>query len=315
MYSILLTAWVPEEYLRPYRDTYHIVCPEPGRHISGQDLMDEIKNYHALFALGVQIDKEIIDKGERLKVIGNFGVGTDNIDVVYAKAKGISVVNTPSAVSDATAEHAIALMMSVMRGIVRFDGEIRQGVWFNEAFSDRNSGISGKTLGIIGMGRIGKLVCKKAQGLGMNCVYYNRSRLEGMEEMKYNTSYLELDELLKISDCITLHLPYSKESRHMAAEEFFSKMKREAYFINTSRGKVVDEAALVNALKQKEIKGAGLDVFEQEPNVSKELLEMVNVVLTPHVASNTLETRINMVNEALGGIIGVLEGRHVDNIV
>lgn len=316
MKKILISQWVPAEWIAMYDGIYEIVTPSmEKRAYSYEEVYDMIEDYDAYFIMGNTGDKSLIDKAKKLKVIANFGVGYNNIDWNYATKVGLPVVNTPTTVTEATAEHAVALIMATMRGIARYDREVRRGIWNSPNFSDLNCEVYGRTLGIIGFGRIGKMVCQKAKGLGMHVIYYDLFRASEEIEKEYQATYMSFDEVIKNSDCITLHMPYVPENHHIIHAETFRQMKKSAYLINAARGPVVDEKALAAALKSGEIKGAGLDVFEDEPNVSPELLELDNVTLTPHIASCTLKTRRNMCAEALSGIAGVLEGDKPYNVI
>ena len=316
MKRILISEWVPEECLRPYAGEFDFTMPDHEKYaFTHKELCDMVGDYDALFIRKNKGDKELINQGKRLKVLANFGVGYNNIDWKYATEVGLPVVNTPSSVTEATAEHAVALLMAAMRGVARYDRELRQGIWDSPNFADVDSEIYGKTLGIIGFGRIGKRVCEKAQGLGMKVVYHNRSRASEDVERKYKVTYMSFENLVKNSDCITLHMPYFPENYHFINEETFKMMKKTAYLINTARGQVVDEKALARALESGQIRGAGLDVFEDEPNVTPELLTLDNVTLTPHIASCTLQTRMNMCAEALQGITDVLRGEKPYNVI
>lgn len=313
MKKILLSRPVPEECVSPYRDRYELAIPEAP--LSYEEALKLVPDCDAYFVLSNKGDKAVLDAGKKLKAIANFGVGYDNIDWKYATEKGIAVVNTPTQVTDATAEHTVALMMSVMRGITRYDHEVRSDIWNSPTFSDRNSELTDRTLGIIGFGRIGKQVCRKAQGLGMKVVYYDKFRSSPEVEKEFGVTYMEFDDVLKAADCITLHMPYLPENRHLFDLDTLKKMKKGAYLINCARGPIVDEADLAAALQEGIIKGAGLDVYEFEPKVSSELKKLENVVLTPHAASCTLKARLGMAREALSGIAGVLEGQRPYNVI
>lgn len=316
MKKILISEWVPEECMAPHTGKYEFTVPTPEKHaFTYEEVFEIIDQYDAYLILDNDGDKKLIDKAKNLKVIANFGVGYNNIDWKYATEKGLPVVNTPTTVTESTAEHTIALMMATMRGIARYDREIRAGIWNSPNFSDIDCELYGRTLGIFGFGRIGRMVCKKAQGLGMKCIYYDKFRASGEIEKEYNVTYKEFDEVVAESDCITLHIPYVPENRHIFNKEVFSKMKSSAYFINCARGAIVNEQDLADALKNHVIKGAGLDVFEDEPNVNKELLGLDNVTLTPHIASCTMKARMGMCAEALSGITGVLEGKIPYNVI
>ena len=316
MKKILISEWVPEVCLKPYEGKFEFTVPSREKHaFTYEEVYERIDQYDGYFILDNDGDRRLIDKAKNLKVIANFGVGYNNIDWQYATEVGLPVVNTPTTVTEATAEHAVALIISTMRGIARYDREVRRGEWNSPNFADIDCEVYGRTLGIMGFGRIGKMVCRKAQGLGMRVVYYDKFRASQEVEKEYDVTYMEFDEVVKNSDCITLHMPYIPENHHIINQEVFQKMKGSAYLVNAARGAVVDEKALAEALASKVIKGAGLDVYEDEPNVSPELLKLDNVTLTPHIASCTLKARMGMCEEALKGITDVLNGEKPYNVV
>lgn len=313
MKKILISRPVPQECLEQYEEKFEFTVPQEP--MTYDEVQEVIADYDAYFIINNKGDKNILDKAAKLKVIANLGVGYDNIDWKYATQKGIAVVNTPTQVTDATAEHTVALIASAMRGIARFDKEVRKGIWDSPIFSDKNTELNGRTLGIIGFGRIGKAVCRKAQGLGMKVIYYDKFRAPVQVEEEYNTAYTSFEDVLRSSDCISVHMPYLPENHHLFDKSAFEMMRPGAYFVNAARGPVVDEEALAEALEKGAIKGAGLDVFEFEPKIHPKLLELDNVTLTPHIASCTMGTRINMCLEALSGITKVLEGETPYNVV
>lgn len=249
------------------------------------------------------VDKEIIDVGTKLKLISNYGVGYNNIDVQYAREKGVTVTNTPRSVNNPTAELAMALMLSAARRVsecnfrIRKEKESMWGTMKNLGFS-----LEGKTLGIIGMGNIGRNVARKAEAFGMNVIYYNRRT----EVAGYQRT--DLDTLLQTSDFISLHTPLTAETRHLIDIREFSLMKPTAILVNTARGAVINEKALVEALRNRAIAGAALDVFEEEPHITEALYEFDNVVLTPHIGTGTIDTRIAMAEEALANIRNFFNG-------
>jgi len=313
MKKILFSAPIPVEAVEEYKKDFELTVPEKS--LTYDEVVKIIADYDAYMTLVNKGDKNLLDKAAKLKVIANFGVGYDNIDWKYATEKGIAVVNTPTQVSDATAEHTVALIVDTMRGVARFDREVRKGIWDAPLFPDRNTAISGSVLGIVGFGRIGKLVCKKAQGLGMSVIYYDMFRAKPEIEKEFGVVYKELDDVVREADCITLHVPYVPENHHLFNAERIAKMKKTAYLVNCSRGPIVDEHALAAALKNNAIKGAGLDVFESEPHPIPELLTLENVVLTPHAASGTMKARIGMLKEAVSGMAAVLNGEVPYNVV
>ena len=312
---ILISKKVPDECVAPYKNDFEISQPADGTAFDYDYILSRISDFDGYLDIDIIADKSVFDAAKKLKVIANFGVGYDKIDWKYATELGIPVLNTPTQVTEATAELAVALMMSVMRGVPRYDKQVRKKIWSSPLFSNVDTLIFGSTLGLVGFGRIGRSVCIKAKGLGMNVIYYDKCRAPECVEKECGAIYKPLDEVLAESDCISLHTPYFSENHHMFNEKTFSKMKPTVYFINTARGKLVDEAALCKALKNGVIKGAGLDVFEQEPTVYEELLSMDNVVLTPHIASLTMRSRIAMCNEALSGLVDVLNGRIPHNVI
>ena len=314
--KILISKNVPREHLIPYEKEFEFTLPrENGGVFSYDYILERIPEFDGYLAIDVIADKPLFNAAKKLKAIANYGVGYDKIDWEYATELGIPVLNTPTQVTETTAELTIALMMAVMRSIPRYDKEVRQKIWKTLLFSDENTLIHGSILGIIGFGRIGKAVCRKARGLGMDVIYYDKFRSPKEVEEEYGVTYKSFDEVLAESDCVSLHTPYTPENFHMFNAETFAKMKPSAYFINAARGKLVDEPALCEALKTGVIKGAGLDVFEEEPTVYEGLLSLDNAVLTPHIASLTMRSRIAMCHEALEGLTAVLRGQIPPNIV
>ena len=281
--------------------------------IPKKNLMNKIKNMDGLICHPYDIiDKEIINSTKDLKVISTFSVGFDHIDVNFAKSQGIKIGYTPEVLTNATAEIAIGLIIDVLRRISEGDRIIRNKKW-NQIFGAYDyTGIevSGKTIGIIGMGRIGREVAKKANGLGMNVIYHNRKPISKSIEKMLKTKYVSEDTLYKKSDIISLHVPYNKNTHHLMNSKIFKKMKKTSFLINTSRGKIVNEKQLVTALKTKQIQGAGMDVYESEP-VQKDnlLLKLENVVLVPHIGSSTKETRQKMSDITARNLILGLEGK------
>lgn len=313
MNRVLASHPLPPEAIKRYEGRLSIDIPaEP---LPYEALLDRLKSYDALFLLRGRADARLIAQNKHLKAIANFGVGYDNIDIACATAYGIAVINTPNAVTEATAEQAVALMLSAMRGTARHDRELRRGVWNAPPFSDADTTANGKTLGIVGLGRIGKSVARRARALGMHICYHNRRRLPESEEAALGARYLDLDALLGQSDCVSLHLPYTPENHGMFNKAAFDKMKPGAYLINTARGKLVNEEDLAHALQTGALRGAGLDVFADEPHVSPALLALENVTLAPHLGSATLETRLAMLHESLDGLCEALAGGVPCNIV
>ena len=248
--------------------------------------------------------------GPQLKIVANYAVGYDNIDVAAAEQRNVIMTNTPDVLTESVAEHAIALMFAISRRIVESDQFMRDGKYVGWApMLFLGNDLVGKTLGLVGMGRIGAAVAKRmCDGFEMKILYYDRARSEDLEK-KYKMEYADLETLLKNSDYVSIHLPITPETKHLIGEAQFKMMKKTAYLINTARGPIVDENALVAALKSGEIKGAALDVYEKEPKMAPGLAELANTVLTPHTASATEETRSAMSELAAKNIIAVLSGQ------
>jgi glyoxylate reductase len=265
-----------------------------------------VKGKQALVVAALdKIDKDVIDAGSELKIVSNVAVGYNNLDVPYARSKGIVLTNTPDVLTEATANMAITLILAVTRRIVEGDRVVRRGEWKGFALDFMiGSDVRERQLGIIGLGRIGLAVAEKARHFGMKIAYHNPSArsVAGYESMSF-------DQLLATSDVVSLHVPLSPQTRHLIDRTALSRMKRSAYLINTSRGPVVDEDALAWALRESIIKGAGLDVYEEEPKIHPGLLLQENVVLVPHMASATAETRAAMYDLVARNVVNVLNGQ------
>ena len=264
-----------------------------------------------------RIDEDLMDTaGPQLKVIANYAVGFDNIDVRAATYRGIVVTNTSSAeVDEAVAEHTWALILALARRIVEADESVRRGAfrgWEPDIFLGTN--VRGKTLGIIGLGKIGTYVARRAKGYNMT-VLYNKHSPDPEAEKELGVKFASLDDLLATSDVVTLHVSLTEETRHMINPVTLSKMKKGAFLVNTSRGSVVEEKALVEALRRGNLAGAALDVFETEPNVHPELIAMPNVITTPHIASATYEARYKMSEQVVTAVLDVFAGKKPQNLV
>ncbi len=256
--------------------------------IPKEELINHVDDMDALIVRSAtKVRREMIDRAKNLKVIGRAGVGLDNIDVEYAKSKGIKVINTPGATSISVAELTIGLILAVMRKIAYGDRETRVGNWPKK----KCKGIEmyGKTLGIIGIGRIGREVAKRAKAFGMKVIYYDIFKLDEEKEKELGVEYRELDALISEADVISLHVPLTPETRHMINKDRIEKMKEGAIIINAARGGIVDEDALYDALKSGKLYGAALDVYENEPLKESKLFELDNIVFTPHIGAQTKE--------------------------
>jgi glyoxylate reductase len=250
-----------------------------------------------------KVTKQMIDAMPKLRLIANFGAGYNNIDLEACKSRGIRVTNTPQPVIEPTAELAFALMIDIARRVSEFDRKVRAGQAVFGVMNNLSHSLYGKTLGILGMGRIGQALARRAKASGMRIIYYNRHRLSDEIEQTYDATYVDFQTLLQDSDFLSLNLPYTPEVHHIIGKPELGMMKRSAYLINTARGAHVDEAALVEALKSGIIAGAAMDVYEHEPAVSPELLDLPNVVLSPHTGTGTWEGRIAMCENVCDNII------------
>lgn len=310
MAKILVTYDMFREGFVELEEKYEVTFPN-RRSFSYEEVYEMIPEYDVLCSMfNFKVDRALLDRAQNLKLVANYAVGYDNIDVSYCADKGIAVANTPDPVIAPTANLALGLMLDVARRITECDRKLREhgsnmkiDITLFQGLS-----ISGKKLGILGMGRIGKALAKRAKACDMKVVYHNRQQLTAEEEASLGVSYVTKKELLAGSDFISLNAPSSAETYHIIGEDEFRIMKPTAILINTARGALVDEYALVKALKDKEIYGAGLDVFEFGDHPLPELLEMGNVVLTPHIGTQTRETRIIMAHAVANNVIGFLEG-------
>ena len=317
MKKVLITRPIPQEVLEKFQGRLEFELAPSGA-LTKEEALKILPGYDALMVVGFRVDSDVIDAGTNLKAIGNNGVGYDNIDWEYATAKKVAVINTPHEVMHPTAELTVALMLGITRRLAFYDKKIRTGVptnQMNTSFPTGSMSVYGKTVGIIGFGRIGRAFAAKCKGLGMNVIYNDVIHAPESVETELDAKFMPFDEVLKNADVVSVHCPYIPENHHLIDARALSLMKPTAYFLNAARGKVMDEAALIEALKANTIAGAGLDVYEDEPIVSPGLFELDNVIMTPHVGTGTYEVRVRMVTEALTGIAEVLEGKVPYNVV
>jgi glyoxylate reductase len=315
--KVLITRKIfPEalDYLKDHVD-YEVGAWEGS--LNKGDLLEKVRDKKGILPLLVDtIDQEVMDAAPELMIIANCAVGFDNIDVAYAKQKGILVTNTPGVLTETTADLTWALLLAVARRIPRadlFTREKKYKGWELDLFLGME--VTGKRLGIIGMGRIGKAVAARARAFQMEIVYSDPHRLSPEEEKKFGASRVSLDELLSISDYVTIHTTLTPETEHLISQEKLKLMKKEAILLNVARGPVVDEKALAEALEKGQIWGAGLDVYEREPEIEGKLLSLDNVVLLPHIGSATFETRKKMAMMAAKNLVQGLKGERPDNLI
>ena len=272
--------------------------------------LQELKDAEALVPLHEEINEKLLSRMPKLRIVARFGVGYDRVDVEACTKRGIYVTHTPNVLSNAVAELTLALMLCLSRRIIEADRYVRtEWAKANRSTLPLREDLYGKTLGIIGLGRIGTEVARRAKAFGMRIVYYDKIRRRNAE-LELGVEYLSLDKLLRISDFVSLHVPLTPETASLIGEEELEKMKKTAYLINTSRGRVIDEEALCRALEKHQIAGVGLDVFSEEPlPLDSPLIKMKNVVLTPHMATHTVETRSLMVHTVAEDVRRVLIGK------
>jgi glyoxylate reductase len=312
---VLVTREIPEAGLEPLED-FDITILSDGPPERDELLQAAGGIEGVLSTLTEQIDAEFMDAaGDGLKVVANMAVGFDNVDVEAAKERDIVVTNTPEVLNETTADTAFMLLLAAARRLGEGERIVRSGRW--EAWGPKmllGPDVWGKKLGILGFGRIGQAVARRAKGFGMEILYAGRSRKE-QAESEFEAQYLELDELLRECDLVSIHTPLTDETTHLIGAEELEKMKPQAVLVNTSRGPLVDEAALADALEQGRIFAAGLDVYEEEPEVHPKLLELENVVLAPHIGSASVETRDKMAATAGEDLRAVLRGERPKNPV
>lgn len=314
--KILIAARIPRAGLKELEEKFEIIYPD-----NFQFTIDELKlhisNVDAVIPVFIfPFPGEVIKEAKKLQIIANYGVGFNNIDLETATSQGVVVCNTPNAVTEPTAEMAMGLLISVMRRIAETDRKLRNDPDFKWGMMENlGHSLYGKTLGIIGLGRIGKAMARRAVASGMKIIYHNRKRLSPETENQLNAIYTPFNELLSHADVISIHCPLTPESAHLIDEKEMKLMKTGVFLINTARGPVINEKALVSYLQNGKIGGAGLDVFENEPRIQEELYQMDNVVLTPHNATGTIDTRIELAREASKNIIDFFQGKRNISIV
>ncbi|MHC1721167.1 MAG: 2-hydroxyacid dehydrogenase [Clostridiaceae bacterium] len=308
--KVYVTRYFEEDSIDFLKKHFDVEVYDKDEPVPREIFLRKIGEADAVISIpGDKVDAEAMDIGKNVKIFANAAVGYDNIDVSEAAKRGVYVTNTPDVLSDTTAELAFALMLGCARRIVDADQYTRDGLfkmWSTKKFLGYD--IKGKTVGIVGAGRIGKAFAKKCSGFDVKIIYHNRRR-DPEFERDYKAEFASLEVLLKNSDFISIHTPLTEETYHIISDNEFAMMKKNAVIINTARGPVLDEKALVRALKAKKIYGAGLDVYEKEPSFEEELKELENVILLPHIGSGTFETRRKMAMLAAENVYEVLSGR------
>lgn len=318
MARVVVTGKIPVGGLARLKAEHDVVAWESEDAISRAELLSMVSGADAIVSLLTEkIDDELLDAaGPQLKSVSNVAVGYNNIDVPACEKRGVLVTNTPGVLTDATADIAMSLILMATRRLGEGERVIRaQQPWQWGMFYMLGMGLQGRQLGIVGMGQIGIATARRAKAFGMNIAYTRRSPLEDHVIEELDAKFMTMDELIESSDVVSLHCPYSPATHHLISENQFARMKPSAYLINTARGPIVNEEALVQALKAGEIAGAGLDVFENEPAVHPGLLELDNAVLIPHLGSATVETRAAMADIAATNALAILAGQGAPNLV
>lgn len=312
-FKVLITKSIPEKGLAELKKYCEIIMPDEGSSFSREEMLNFSSIVDAVILCKAKIDEEFIKRSKNLKIISAVGVGYDNVALEAANQKKIFITNNPKTVTESTAELTFGIMLALTRRIVEADRYVRyknDNNWHFYLFNGNE--LIKKKIGIIGFGRIGRAVAKRCLAFGMEVYYFD---LLTQQNIKINAKALSFEKLISNMDYITLHIPYNKETHHLIGQQELTNMKNSVYLINVSRGAVVDQKALINALKNREIAGAALDVFEAEPRVPEDLLKLSNVVLTPHIGSSTIETRVAMARESARKVIQTLKGHIPDDLV
>jgi gluconate 2-dehydrogenase len=316
--KILVARAIFPETLAKLEESFEVRSNQEDRIFSPEELQKELSGVvGALVAGSERIDANALAHAKDLKVVANISVGYNNFDVPAITAAGVMATNTPDVLTDTTADFGFALLMATARRITESEHWVRAGHWDKWSIVNNPLGMDlhHSTVGIIGMGRIGQGIAKRALGFGMNVIYHNRSHLSDADEKACGAKYFSKEELLRTADHVVLVLPYSAQSHHTIGAKEIALMRPTATLINIARGGIVDDAALAQALKEKKIFAAGLDVFEGEPKVHPELLKLSNVVLAPHIASATEKTRRAMVDLAVENLRAALDGRKPPSLI
>jgi len=311
MSRVVVTGRVPEAAIEKLRAEHEVDAWTGPESIGREELLRRVAGADAIVSLLTErIDGELLDAaGPQVKVVSNVAVGYDNIDVPACTGRGIVATNTPGVLTEATADIAFGLILMATRRLGEGERLIRAGqAWKWGMFFLLGSSLQGKTLGVVGMGGIGQATARRAKAFGMDIVYQSRSEIDPAIAAELGARRVDLDELLTVSDVVSLHCPYGPATHHLIGAEQLAAMKSSTYLVNTARGPIVDEAALAAALRDGVIAGAGLDVFEHEPQVHPELLDLENVTLVPHLGSATVETRTAMAMLAADNALAVLGG-------
>lgn len=311
--KVFITRRIPENGIEMLKEHFEVEVWKYEHEIPREVLLEKVRDVDAVVTMvSEKVDRELFDNAPRLRIVANYAVGYDNIDVDEATKRGIYVTNTPDVLTNATADFAWTLLLATARRLVEADNFVRSGEWKRKGIAWHplmflGQDVYGKTIGIVGFGRIGQAVARRAKGFGMRIIYNARSRKPDVER-ELGAEFRPLEELLRESDFVVLAVPLTKETHHMINEERLRLMKPTAILVNIARGKVVDTRALIKALREGWIAGAGLDVFEEEPYYNEELFSLKNVVLAPHLGSATYGAREGMAELVARNLIAFKNG-------
>lgn len=314
---VLVTREVFDEVLECLARHFDVESNQDDVPLGAEELARRLADKDgAVITLSDRIDEALLARCPRLKAVCNIAVGYNNIDVAACRARGVMATNTPGVLDEATADFTWALILATARRLTEAEAWLRAGRWEGWKLKQfLGHDVHGATLGILGMGRIGQAVARRARGFDMTVLYHNRRRVDAAIEQSLNARYVSLDELLARADILTLNVPYTPETHHLIGAPQLRRMKPNAILINVARGGVVDDRALVEALKQGRIAAAGLDVYENEPKLLPEFLELKNVVLAPHIASSTESTRRRMAMMAAENLVAALTTGKPPNLI
>jgi len=314
--KVFVTRPLPKEALERIASQCEVTVHPEDVAMPAAQLAEACREVEGLVASGARVGEQVLENAPRLRVVCTVGVGYDNIDVEACTRRRILVTNTPGVVTEATADLTFALLMAVARRIVEADHFVHEGRWrYWEWGCMWGTDLVGKTLGIMGFGRIGQAVARRARGFSMRILYHDVYRATVEQERELGVQFVDCETLLREADFLCIHVPLSAGTQHLIGTRELAQMKPTAFLINTSRGKVVEEAALVAALQSKGLAGAGLDVFEFEPQIHPALLAMPNVVVSPHMGTATRETRTSMAMLAAENLLAALAGQRPPNLV
>ena len=314
--KIFLTRPLPSPVLELLAARCELRLHTEDNAIPTDRLAEACREVEGLVVCGARVPEAVLAQAPALRVVANVGVGYDHVDVAACTRRGILVTNTAGVLEETTADLAFSLLLAVARRIMEGDRYVREGRWKEWEWGLLwGAEVCGKTLGVYGFGRIGQAMARRGRGFSMRILYHSRHRASQAVEEELGAQHVDRETLLDESDYLTLHVPLTPQTRHLIKAEDFRRMKRTAFLINAARGPVVDEEALVAALQDGAIAGAGLDVFEAEPRVHPALLDLPNVILMPHVGSATGETRLKMAKLAAENLLAALEGRRPPNLV